>query len=206
VPTSEETNAAGVEARLPVQEDVLEGLQALKPPKKARASFEEFLEIKERRLEVNQQYVDAVAAGDQAGIADSRAENSDLDDQENAAAADAGLFACAERLRPKTERKIREFVEDTWTHGDPAFCTERYTEQYVESFYASLEECEAFESDATEATLAESLDITAVEGVAKARVTVHFTVNGGESDGQSFQEIVVYEDGQYKRQGIFQAS
>jgi hypothetical protein len=200
IPLEPAEQVAALEARLPGRVAAFEELEQLKPPKKLKASFEEFLDARRERLDVDQQFVDASAAGDEAAVADLRTRQGELDDQENAAARDMGLYACAERLRPREEKKVRKTLEETWTTADPAYCTERYTEVYVTSFIGSVEECEAGETDAN---TADSLDIEAIEGVGKSRVNVDFVPEGGPDDGVRLREVLVYEDGIYKRQASY---
>ena len=198
---TQEEQLARLEDRLPGQIERLEELEALKPPKKLRAAFQEFVDFRGEILDNNQKVLDANESGDAATMEELRLRNFELDDLENAAAADAGLVACAEIVPKRVETEVRQIVEDFWTSSDPARCTEAYTEAYITSFPGSVEQCEADESNP--AFIADSVDIFNVEGVVKSRIEVEFDAVGGPDVTGRFRELLVYEDGQYKRQAIY---
>ena len=201
LPQSLAEDVANAEELVPLIEDANAELSKLKPPKKLRADFREYLSLREERVENDKAFLEAGAANDQARVDELSQKLTEIRDGYEAVGANLGFYACAERLHKKEAQKVRDVVEETWTNGDPDFCTEKYTEEFVRVYAGSLEQCVSIESDP--ASGADSVDIEFVKGVDKVRATARLTPQGGADDGRTFETDMIYEDGVYKRQAIY---
>jgi hypothetical protein len=201
LPQSLEEEAAGVEEVIPLFKDAQEKLAKLKPPKNLKADYKEYLSLREDRIANDEAFLESAANNDQAAIQENVAALSATRSQYEALGEDLGFYACAERLHKKEAQKVRDVVEETWTNGDPAFCTEKYTEEFVEVYAGGPDGCVAAESDPANAV--SSIDIEFVKGVDKVRATVRFTPSDGPDAGRTLETDLIYEDGIYKRNAIY---
>jgi len=202
VAQSVEDDVAITEALLPIREESLSQLEDLDPPRKLRSDYEDFLSLTEERIANDEAFLEAAAAGDQDAIESLTAEVQELGADRREVGRALGFKACAEKLPKKEEKKVRAVMEETVTEADPAFCTEKYTENFVESV-GGLEACETAESDPANA--ADSIEIESVRGIAKIYAIVVLVPEGGPNDGQAGEFELVYVDGVYKREAIFAA-
>lgn len=201
LPQSPEEDAALTEDLIPLFRDANARLEKLKPPKKLRADFQEYLDLRAQRIEIDEEFVELGTQGaEQAALDENFAQLREVRSQYEESGVDLGFYACGERLSKKEEAKVRDTVTETFTTGNPDFCTELYTEQFVEVAAGGLEACIASESDPANAS--SSIDIELVKGVDKVRAIVVFTPADGPNGSQPGEVQLVYEDGVYKRNAL----
>lgn len=202
VPQSAEEDAAQTEQRVALQRDTTERLQALEAPDDAAADYDDFLSAREGVSANEEQYGELAKQG--VPLEDPKVQQLDaayygLLDEADAAAERVGLQDCARQLPTDVEQQVGSEVEETLETGDPAFCTEKYTESFVQEAYGGLEECEKSESAPGDADPVTIEDVGGVEGVS---AFVRFVPERGPEQGNLAQVNLVYEDGTYKRDSI----
>jgi hypothetical protein len=197
VPQSLQEDVALTESLIPLFRDADARLKRLKPPKKLRADFQEYLDLRAERIQLDEEFVELGTQGAaQTALDENFAQLQEVRSQYQEVGVDLGFYACGERLSRKEAEKVRDTVTETFTTGNPDFCTEMYTEQFVD-FVGGLEACIASENDP--ANVSSSIDIESVNGVDKVRAIVRFTPADGPNAGQPGEVGLTYEDGVYKR-------
>ncbi len=202
VPQSLAEDGTYREQALPIREEALNNLEELDPTRKLQPVFDDYLQNYEELNALDEQFIEAAASGDETAVEGISAAQSDLAEANRELATDLGLEACAERLPKKEAKKVRDVIEETFTTGDPDFCTELYTEQYVES-QGGLEACEANEIDPASAV--DAIEIENIRGIAKVYAVATITPEGGLNDGQPGIVELEYEEGVYKRSALYAA-
>jgi hypothetical protein len=195
----EEAVALGAK-RLPISEEAVEKVSAIEAPDDLADDFDEYLAQREQYLDLLRQQQQAGEAGDQASFDQLNAELGETSDAADAAGEQVGLEACALVLPEDQVDEVTAVVEDTATTGDPAHCTEDYTENYVESS-GGRAACEEGEQDPNNQL--DSIEVTEVKGVDEVYAFVIATATGGPIDGsQEVQIDLVFEDGRWKIDAI----
>ena len=182
-PQSLQEDVALTEDLIPIFRDANAQLKRLQPPKKLRADFKEYLDLRAERIQIDEEFVELGTQGaEQAALDENFAQLQDVRLQYEEVGVDLGFYACGERLSKKEEAKVRDTVTETFTTANPDFCTELYTEQFVEVFVGGLDACIASENDPANAS--SSIDIESVKGIDKVRAGVRFTPGAGPNAGQ----------------------
>jgi hypothetical protein len=186
--------------RLPLSEQGVEEASALEPPDDLADEYDEYLAERETFVDLLRQQLEAGEAGNEAqyqSFGPQLDESSDAIDQ---SAEEVGLEACAQILPEDQVEDVRAVIDDTATTGDPAHCTEDYTENYVEG-NGGLERCETGENDP--ANQAESVEISDVKGLEDVYATASVVPTGGPGDGQELIVELVFEEDRWKIDAIF---
>jgi hypothetical protein len=202
-PQSPEELAALLEERIPLTEQTVTELRELEPPEESSDDFDSFTSSLEERNELLREQQQAASRGDEPTVQRTDAEIRDVDQRTGEVAEEIGFEACAGRLPEEEQEEVRAVLEDVTTTGDPAHCTEDYTETFVEGG-GGLEACRKGESD--QAAQADSVEIGEISGVSQTSATAEVTFSGGANDGKTLVHFMVYEDGRWKVDGAVEAS
>jgi hypothetical protein len=173
----------------------VEEVSAIEAPDELSDQYDEYLAARGAFLDVLHQTQQAGEAGDEAEFQRLNAQLEERSDAIDVAGEKVGLKACAQVLPEDQVADVRAVIEDTATTGDPAHCTEDYTDNFVEAS-GGPEGCEAGEKDP--ANQADSVDISEVKGVDEVYARAVVTPSGGPADGQELIVELVFEDGRWK--------
>jgi hypothetical protein len=188
--------AAALEQGNPVTEAVQTELAAVEVPAKEQADWEAWLAQRQLRLDEREDAIGLV--DDQRAFIAATAEISELTVESDAAAADLGLSACANRLGAESTDQVRDAEEELAASADPEqICNEIYLPQYIELLYnGDLQKCVDDEVNASE----REIDIETVSGVDGVRATVNLEVSlgGPEAAGQREEHTWFYVDGAWR--------
>ena len=200
-----EEDIARTETFVEDNRDILADLEELDPPKKLRAGYEDYLDARQERITLDEEFLEVAATGDEAALQESGPDYEANFERRRETARAIGLTACAFDLSKREAKKVRAIIKETFLQGDPAFCTEKYTEIFVEKVVGGLERCEADEGNPELAY--DDVEFRDVFGVDKVAATARITVSGGSAgDGQGLIVEMYYEDGLYKRYMIYEDS
>jgi hypothetical protein len=200
-----EEDIARTEASLEDNREMLAAFEELNPPKKLRAGYEDYLELRREKITLDEEFLEIAATGDEAALQEGGSDYQANFERRREAARAIGLTACANDLSKREAKKVRAIVQETFLEGDPAFCTEKYTEVFVEKVLGGLEQCEAEEGNTANA--ASDVEFRDIFGVDKVAATARITVSGGSAgDGQDLLVETYYQDGIYKRYMIYEDS
>lgn len=202
VPDGPEEQAELDSADLAVREETLGQLQTLEAPDDLAGQYDEFLGLREQLVANLTEYNALFAESqrpDEAKVQELDEEFYSLFDEQQALGSEVGFEECAAILPDDVEEQVSSYVENTLETADPTFCTEAYTENFVEQI-GGLEKCEKSESDDSAAGPVEILD---VGGVSEVNGYFDFVPESGPNEGQPATVSLVYEDGVYKRDAIF---
>jgi hypothetical protein len=198
-PTGPEELAILLEDRIPISEQAISDLRELEPPEESSDDFESFLSDFEERNELLREQQRAASQADQPAVERTDAEIRDVDRRSVQLAEKIGFEACANKLPEEEQDEVEAVLNDITTTGDPAHCTEDYTENLVESA-GSLEDCRRAESD--QAAQADSVEIGPIGGVSETSANAEVTFRGGANDGKTLTHFLVFEDGRWKLDGV----
>lgn len=199
LPASFEEDVELLEKRLPISEEGVERASTVEPPEELADDYDEYLAERETFIDLLRQQLQVGQAGDEAAYIEFRGRLEDSSDVIDEAGRWVGLGACAQVLPEEQAEDVRAVIEDTATTGDPAHCTEDYTENYVEAG-GGLEQCKSGESEAE--NQAESVEISDVKGVDEVYAIATAMPTGGSADGQELLVELVFEDGRWKIDAI----
>ena len=203
--TSDEDVIPRIEQFTPVREQAQADLEALEPSEDVAPAFDRLLALRREHLERSQQELKLRKSGDVAAAARLGAKSSRLQEQEDAAAEDAGLTACARILPDEDAEQAKETITVLETSDDPDLCTETMTAEGVEALFGGLEACEEAQQGLKPSELADSVDFEEISGLEGVSASVVGTVNGGTLDGDHAKYEMIYEDGTYKVNTVFAA-
>jgi hypothetical protein len=196
-----EDSVAQTEATLPVTQATTKGLADFEPPEDLKKEFDSFVAARQKAASAGEDALAAGQDGDEAAYQAALGDNGKAQKEASSAAEAMGLVACARKLQPEDEDRVRALVEEVETQSDTSQCTELFTENYVErSFGAAagdpiddpLKACEQFQGDLAPSDLAKSVEIATVTGT-EPSATVEVTPSGGQNDGVALTYSLVKE-------------
>lgn len=153
-----------IELQMPVRQDGLSELQALRPPAELVASWTEFIDAQEGKVAALEDALAAAQAEKQSAFNEAQEQFERLSDRARTAAEEAGLDDCAELLPPAGQEDVLAAVEELLTSPDSEkVCEKLMTERFVESVFGDVKKCKA-ERGIPTATSLELLDIGGVGG------------------------------------------
>ena len=189
-----------IELQLPVRQDGLTELQALRPPAELVASWTEFIDLQEQKVAALEDALAAAQAEKQSAFNEAQGKFERLSDRARTAAEEAGLDDCAELLPPAGQDDVLAAVEELLTSPDSEkVCEKLMTERFVESAFGDVKKCKAERGIPTAISL-ELLDIGGVAGT-WAFVDVAVTDFFGASEQQRIELVFEGEedgDGEWK--------
>lgn len=77
-----------------ITKDAFDEIEALEPPEEDQATIDEFISLSQQQIDLGDQIVDAIRAGDDAAIDDLSAQAEDLEQQSDAIADEYGMVDC----------------------------------------------------------------------------------------------------------------
>jgi hypothetical protein len=154
-----------IELQLPVRQEGLEQLQALRPPAELAAPWSEYVTLQEDKNAALEEALQAAQATNQKAFTEAQAKFERLSDRARTAAEEAGLDDCAELLPPAGQEDVLAAVEEMLTSQDSEkVCEKLLTERFVESVFGNVENCRKERGLPTAVSL-ELLDIGGVAAV-----------------------------------------
>ena len=153
-----------IELQMPVRQDGLSELQALRPPAELAAPWAEFVDAQEGKVAALEDALAAAQAEKQTAFTEAQEKFERLSDEARTAAEEAGLEDCAELLPPAGQEDVLAAVEELLTSPDSEkVCEKLMTDRFVESVFGDVKKCKA-ERGIPTATSLELLDIGGVAG------------------------------------------
>ena len=200
-PTTAEEAVPVLEETLQRREEQLIALQDLgQPPAEIANEWNAALQRTEQRVTATEELVklakQGVAATDPK-YANTVAESSSLDQEENELLAGIGSTACAEVLSPEAREEIIAMVTEFETEALDD-CTDFMTDEAVELLFGSLEECQRIQENPPPEGFTKKVEVTHIEGIDEVSATVDASLSGGIGDGQRVTYTVVFVDDTYK--------
>lgn len=153
-----------IELQVPIRQEGLADLQALRPPAELVAPWGEFVDLQEQKNAALEDALAAAQAERQTAYNEAQAKFEQLSDRARAAAEEAGLDDCAELLPSAGQKDVLGAVEELLTSQDSdKVCEKLMTDRFVESAFGSVERCTKERGLPTAVSL-ELLDIGGVAG------------------------------------------
>lgn len=200
LPQSFEEDVDLLAQRLPISEEGTETASTFEPPEDLADDYDEYLAARESFVDLLRQQLEVGESGDEGQFQSFGPRLKEQADTIDAAGEEVGLQACAQVLPEDQAGDVRAVIEDTATTGDPAHCTEDYTENFVESS-GGPEECRKGEEDP--ANQADSVEISDVKGVDETYARGEVVPSGGPADGRTLIVELVFEDDRWKVDAVF---
>jgi hypothetical protein len=107
-----------------------------------------------------------------------------------------GLIACGGGDSSSDEDQITDTINEALTADDASICTDLATENFVNSFYDSLADCETDAEDASDNP--DSVDISGIEVNGDSATVAKITSLGGPNDGQVVSATFKKDGDQWK--------
>ena len=187
-----------IELQLPVRQEGLAQLQALRPPAELVAPWSEYVTLQEEKNVALEEALQAAQATSQKAFTEAQAKFERLSDKARTAAEEAGLDDCAELLPPAGQEDVLAAVEEMLTSQDSEkVCEKLLTERFVESAFGNVENCRKERGLPTAVSL-ELLDIGGVAAV-WAFVDVEVVDFLGQTEQQRIE--LVFEGGEDSEDG-----
>ena len=173
-------------------------LERLEPPKKLASDFEQFVFLRRERLRIDEEALDAIREENQEAHRALGPRYDGNTEAQRQVGKDLGFKACAQRLSGRERSKVEAILEETFLEGDPAFCTEKYTEAFVKVI-GGLETCETEEQNPANA--AASIEFEDMRGIDKVFASAVINLDGAAGPA-TLRVDLLYDDGVYKRDNI----
>lgn len=162
-----------LDTQLPIRRDELERLQALRPPPDLVSAWDQYLELKQDRIDALDDALAAAQDDDRKAyvVAQTRAEK--LNDRSRQVAEQLGLDTCAEVLPPAGQEDVLATVEKVLTSPDSEkVCDEAITDRFAETAFGSVDKCASKRGQPSIV----SLDLLDVGGIAATSAFVDVKV------------------------------
>jgi hypothetical protein len=162
-----------LETQLPIRRDELERLQALQAPPDLVSAWDQYLELKQNRIDSLDDALAAAQDDDRKAyvVAQTRAEK--LSDNSRQVAEQIGLDTCGEVLPPAGQEDVLATVEKVLTSPDSKkVCDEAITDRFAETAFGSVEKCASNRGQ----PIIVSLDLLDVGGIAATSAFVDVKV------------------------------
>ena len=162
-----------LDTQLPIRQDELERLQALQAPPDLVSAWDQYLGLKQSRIDALDDALAAAQDEDRKAyvVAQTRAEK--LNDKSRRVAEQIGLDTCGEVLPPAGQEDVLATVEKVLTSPDSEkVCDEAITDRFAEAAFGSVETC----ADKRPQPVIVSLDLLDVGGIAATSAFVDVKV------------------------------
>ena len=194
-PSDEKSVAQRYEQTVPVIEDAQSQLEDLEAPDELSDDYDEFLSLRQQRIDAIHESIDASNAGDSKGFAAANEKVSGLAEQTSAAGEQIGFGSCANVLSDEDAHAVEDFEDEFAASTDAEqICNEFFLPQYVALAYeGGVEDC--LKDPLT--TKVTHIDYQGAEGVdgVTARATVE-VLNG--PDQGTYTDTLYYVDGAWR--------
>lgn len=158
------------------------------------ADYSQFLSSMNQQISILGQAQQAAQSNDPKTFNKLNTQYWTVNGQLTAAAAKAGLTACAQKLPPDQQTAVKQVVVRTGTTGDPAQCTQDFTPAYVVEQFGSPSKCVAAQKQPQSI---KSVDISSIIGVSKVAAWAIAVPHGGPAGGKRFRVMLFYENGRW---------
>jgi hypothetical protein len=194
LPQSFEEAVALLDKRLPISEEGVQKASELEAPDDVADDYDEYLAQRETFIDLLRQQLQAGKAGDEDKFNGFNAQLDETSDAIDAAGEQVGLEACAQILPDDQVEEVTTVLEEG-IKSDPANCTERYTDTFVEAI-GGPDACRESESDSSNDP--ESVEVSDVKGIDEVYATAEAVPSGGPNDGKTLLVELVFEDDTWK--------
>ena len=201
IPQTFEEDVDLLSKRLPISEQGVEDASALEPPEEVADEYDEYLAQRETFVDLLRQQLQAGEAGNEAEYQGFGPQLQEAGDAIDEAGEEVGLEACAQILPEDQVEEVTAVLEEG-IKSDPANCTERYSESFLETI-GGLEACREAESDSSNDP--DSVEISNVKGVDEVYATAEAVPSGGPNDGKTLFIELVFVDDSWKVDTVTQA-
>lgn len=203
-PVSSQQSAINLTTKLnPVYQQAYSSLKAIKPPASASAAYQQYLADRQQRLTLLSQLHQQAVKGDATAYGQVNKQATDVLKKEDAAAAKAGLTACAAKLPADQQAAVKQLATRNATVNDAAECTQGFTPTYVKQHFGSQQKCVAQQKGKSPVT---SVTVTDISGVANVSATATVVPHGGPPNGKKFTTTFVYQNGHWLQDTLDPAS
>ena len=203
-PLDAKTAAAAYEENVPVLEQSQADLEAIEPPSDQSDNWDEYLSLRQERIDMSQQVIDAVASGDTEAADEIAPKISPIVDEYEGIAEEMGLQACAAILPEDQVAAVEAAEQDAAASEDPEFYCEEFLLPQARRLQFGTDDPQKCidEPNSGEALSVEVSDVTGVDGVS-ASATVEFPDAEKNLQGP-FEDDLYYLDGAWKLYASFQ--
>lgn len=189
--------------QIAIEEDVLAELEDAGAPKGRQAEFDEWTDTRAQRIESLEQQLARAEAKDVNGYKQVENETEALEERGYRQAAALELMACAGELSSEQAAELEVTIMDIFTTGDPAHCTEDYTENYVERQAGTDGLCEQLERTQQQAS---DVEIHSLHGVEDVNGVAVITLTGTDEEPATFRVNFIRDEDRWKLDSHFQVA
>ena len=201
-PTSIQEEAALVAELNPIREQSLEETQALEAPEDLADDWDEYVGLIDDLYQHDVEALQQLEDEDTDALTEGNAERAEINEQLDTVATDLDLTACAGVLSDEAQTEITSVIEEVMTTTDPdRVCGELVTENYLEGS-GGEKACIASQKDPS--ATSDSAEVANITGVEDVTASAEVTQSGADAPEELNAELV-YQDGAWKLDGLFQA-
>jgi hypothetical protein len=178
-------------------------LKALSAPSDVAAEYKTLLSNRTKRLQLTQQKLQTVKSGNQALSAKTDQQVTQLAATNRQIGAKIGFAACASKLPANQQKDVAAVIKQIDTTSTPAVCTQDLTPAAATAFFGGLQKCLAAQrkftrSPGSSAGNSKSVDVTVAYGVAGVSACATERPHGGQNNGKTLVDGMVYQGGRWK--------